>query len=153
MLYLWPHADPMNDANKKGMCFHLPYFSKRGCMNWYRSQKQGLKAPSCLTVSEHTGIGKRCDVCFPGWDKNVCMGCHVSVELWVACSYRTVWSTGRRIGVPSVMLLCKDNNPKGLWHPHVVESNKHKSPGIFEKPIQPMFSFWNIMTNVERIPN
>ena len=50
---------------------------------------------------------------FSGWDTNIWRGYHVSVEQWGTHSYLTVWSTSRRIGLPSMKLLRKDIQPKG----------------------------------------
>ena len=39
------------------------------------STNKGLKYPCCITVSNHAGIGGRCDASFPGRDSKVWRGC------------------------------------------------------------------------------
>ena len=78
------------------------------------SRNKFLKRPHCITMSDHEGIGGRCDVCFPGLYDNICIGCLVGGgAVTVALSYLEVRTTNIRLVLSAEKSHCKATNPKG----------------------------------------
>ena len=90
-------------------------------------------------MPDHTVIGVRCNVCFPGRDTNVWRVLCVSLHLWGDQYYLKVSSTSRRIVMPSVKLLCKYINTNGWWYLHHGKYNQQKWPGEFKNTIRTVF--------------